>query len=195
MDIKENLKEGKKLLINSTIIILLISFIIYLLLRVNKIKPFVEEFLTIVGFSTTVYSVVLTVLLFNFLSMSKAKFWLNSKNFVERNQNEILDKVIALSNLVNDLVKNKKSGLNEDISDELLNDFHYIKTINDKYTNEQTLLSQCKDTFKMLVDSMEKSGLLTAKDIQKIDLEKLVKIQGILIDLTLSLNTIFDNKE
>ncbi|MGM2512704.1 hypothetical protein ACS2OW_26410 [Bacillus cereus group sp. BceL035] len=194
MDIKKNLKEGKKLLIISTLIILCISYILYLLLKVDIIKPFLEGVILLVGFTTTIYSVVLTILLFNFLSMSKAKFWLNSKQYVERNKEEIMEKVIALSNMVGQLVKNKKNDVTEGISDELLDHFHYIKTINDKYTNEQTALSQCKDTFKTLVESLEKSGLLTAKDIQEIELEKLNKIKGGLIELTVALDTIFNEK-
>lgn len=195
MDIKENLKEGKKLLINSILIILFISYILSLFLKVETIKPFLEGFILLVGFTTTIYSVFLTILLFNFLSMSKAKFLLNSKQYVERNQQEIMEKVIALSNMVGQLVKNKKNNSKEDILDEFSDYFHYIKTINDKYTNEQTVLSQCKDTFKTLVESVEKSGLLTAKDIQEIELGKLVDIKGILIELTLSLDTIFNDKE
>lgn len=198
MNLWESFKKSQKLLFISLGLILFISTVLFFMLKIDVIKPLIDNIITLVGFTATIYSVLLTILLYHFISLSDAEFVINSNIYVERNKQTIIAKTLRLSNFMKDAVNDIHNERSENIGvipADIRSDFIYIKSLNKKHVNERTTLYQCKETFDQLENLITASKIHEVTDIKKIELEKLNVILVVLIELTIHLDTIFNNKE
>jgi len=193
----ESIKNSKKFLFFSFLILCSISFVFYELLQINVLSSTLNTIIVAAGFSATIYSVFLTIVLYRFISLSDAEFVINSNIYVERNKQEIISKALRLSNFMMEAINDKHSSDQKRniIPGEIRSDFIYIKSLNKKHVNERTSLYQCKETFNTLESLISETKIHEVADINNVSLEKLNEIWVVLIELTTHLDTIFNNKE
>lgn len=194
---KESVNNSRKFLGISSVILIIMSTIIYLLSKIDVLNSLINTTIALMGFSATIYSVFLTIVLFRFISLSDAEFVLNSNLYVERNKQEIIAKILRLSNFMRDEISDKHSEVPKTklIPGEIRDDLIYIKTLNKKHVNERTSLYQCKESFNTLENLITETRIHEIADYKNIEVEKIVKILEVLIELTTNLDTIFNNKE
>lgn len=198
LNLWESFKKSKNLLLISTSLILGLSILLFFLLKIKSISSAIDNIMDLVGFVSTIYSVLLTILLYHFISLSEAEFVINSNLYVERNKKSIIAKSLRLSNFIKDAIH---SVHNDDqntpliIPADIREDFLYLKSLNKKHVNEKTTLYQCKESFVFLENLLTEIKINEVSDVKKIKLDKLNELWGILLELTTNLDTIFKNKE
>lgn len=197
LDLWESFKKSKKLLLISTSLILGLSILLFFLLKIKSISPAIDNIMELVGFVATIYSVLLTIILYHFISLSEAEFVINSNLYVERNKQQILNKSLRLSNFIKDAIHsihNDEPNTPVNIPADIRENFLYLKNLNKKHVNEKTTLYQCKETFDFLENLILEIKVNEVSDIKSINLDKLNELWEILLELTTNLDTIF-NKE
>lgn len=197
LDFWESIKNSKKFLFYSFLILCISSIVFFKLLEIDALNSTLNNIIIVLGFSATIYSVFLTIVLYRFISLSDAEFVINSNIYVEKNKQEIISKALKLSNFMMDAINDKhnlqpKANI---IPGEIRSDFIYLKNLNKKHVNERTSLYQCKETFNKLESLISETKIHEVAEVHKISLEKLNEIWEVLIELTTHLDTIFNNKE
>ncbi|WP_242226721.1 hypothetical protein [Bacillus cereus group sp. BfR-BA-01358] len=195
--IKQSINKSRKLLIFSAVIIIILTGILYFLVSIEKIKDNLNVFITIFGFSSTIYSVFLTILLYQFISFSDTEFIIDSNKYVERNKELIISKTLNVSNFIKEaiqLVHTNPSNPSKIISADVREDFLYLKNLNKKHVNERTSLYKCRNNFKEFETIITEIQIAKVSDVCTIEIEKLDDLWNVLMELTINLNTIF-NKE
>ncbi|MED1381731.1 hypothetical protein COL41_28910 [Bacillus mycoides] len=195
--IKQSIKKSWKLIIFSAVIIICLTIILYLLFLNDKIQGHLDTFMTIFGFCSTIYSVFLTILLYQFISFSDTEFIIDSNKYVERNKELIMDKTLNVSNFIKEaiqLIHTDESRASKIISADVREDFLYLKNLNKNHINERTSLYKCRKNFAEFETIVAEIQIAKVSDICTIEIEKLVELWSVLMELTLNLNTIF-NKE
>lgn len=195
--VKQSIKKSKKLLTFSVIVMMILSIALYSLFEINTLELYLNKFILIFGFSATIYSVLLTILLYHFISFSDTEFMIDSNKYVERNKEIILNKALSLSNFLKEGIQlihtNEKKAVKV-ITADIREDLLYLKNLNKKHVNEKTSLYKCRREFSELDTIISDTNITQVKDLCTIEVEKLDEMWRVLIALTTNLNTIF-NKE
>lgn len=187
------IKKSKSLFKTSAIIIIIIAVGIWFLY--DRWEG-LEKVFTIVGFVATLYSVVLTIILYNFLNIADAEFIINSQRYVDNNKGKIIQTVLSLGNFMRDNYRDiSDSNVKEiKISNEIQEAFMYTITINKSYINERTALYQCRESFKKLELLINETHISKVADLKSIEADKAHEITQTLLGLVIELNTIFNKK-
>lgn len=150
---------------------------------------------SILGFVATLYSIILTMILYNFLNIADAEFLLSTQKYVETNKEKITKTVENLSNFMNSNLRVLKSNGNQDspivIPAEIHDDFRYMLSINKKFINERTVLYQCRESFKTLETLIKDTKVIQLNTLNEIENEEAEELTQQLVDLLIELNTIF----
>ena len=151
--------------------------------------------LSILGFVATLYSIVLTMILYNFLNIADAEFLLSTQKYVESNKEKIVTTVTDLSNFMKLNLRKLKGTESKDLSitipAEIHDYFRYMLSINKKFINERTVLYQCRESFKTLDSLIEETKIIQLNNLNEIEVEKAEKLTQQLVDLLVELDTIF----
>lgn len=186
------LNKNKGLLwitITTLIVSTIILFIVFLFWKDLLIL------LSILGFVATLYSIVLTMILYNFLNIADAEFLLNTQKYVESNKEHITKTVTDLSNFMKLNLRKLKGKEDEDslitIPAEVHDGFRYMLSINKRYINERTVLYQCRESFKTLEALIDETKVIHLNTLNEVEVEKAEILTQQLVDLLIELDTIF----
>lgn len=187
--------KNKGLLKISIWILVVSSLIIYIF---YYIWSDVLIFLSIIGFAATLYSIILTMILYNFLHIADAEFLINTQRYIETNSKKLTKHVAELSEYMKMNLRTLQTSSSQiptiEIPDDIHDMFRYLLIINRKYINERTSLYQCRDSFKLLEQLIEETQILKLSSFNEIEIEKADELTQQLVELLVELDTIFYDK-
>jgi len=195
--ISNSISKSKKLLIFSIITLTILTVVLYIIFYIFD-EIHIEKFILIFGFCSTIYSVFITILLYQFISFSETEFYLDSSEYVEKNKDEIIERALNVFNFVKEVVQIIHSGTTlpeKLIPVEVRSDIQFLKSLNKSHVNEHTSLYKCKKNFAEFEHIITEINLKEITDICTLDKTKVDELWNISSRLLINLNTIFKRSE